>query len=98
MKRIHIENEFTQWAEYLARYFGKEIMIYDNTGEIMWGRFADFRKTVAQLQRDPWVKVINKDIGQPIAYLNTIRLTPKECEILNTIIPFIESQLDDEGA
>lgn len=98
MKRIYIENEFTQWAEYLARYFGQEIMIYDNTGEIMWGRGTDFRKTVVRLQRDPWVRVVNKDIGQPIAYLNTVRLTPKEIEILDTIIPFIESQLDDEGA
>lgn len=98
MKRIHIENEFTQWAEYLARYFGEEIIIYDNTGEIMWGRFTDFRMTVKQLQRNPWVRVVKKDIGQPIAYLNAIRLTPKEIEILDTIIPFIESQLDDEGA
>lgn len=98
MKRIAIQNEFTQWAEYLARYFGLEIIIYDNTGEVMWGRFSDFRKTVAQLQRNPWVRAINKDIGQPIAYIDTSRLTMNESEILNTIIPFIESQLEDEGA
>ena len=98
MKRIHIENEFTQWAEYLAKYFGQELMIYDNTGEIMWGKFTDFHKPLAQLQRNPWVRIVNKDIGQPIAYLNAIRLTPKEVEILDAIIPFIESQLDDEGA
>lgn len=98
MKRITIQNEFTQWAEYLARYFGQEIIIYNNTGEVMWGRFSDFRKTVAQLQRNPWVRVINKDIGQPIAYIDTNRLTVNECKILDTIIPFIESQLEDEGA
>ena len=97
MKRITVHNDFTQWAEYLARYFGQEIIIYDNTGEIMWGRFSDFRKTVAQLQRNPWVVVVNKDIVQPIAYIDTVRLTPKECQILKTIIPFIESQLEDEG-
>lgn len=98
MKRIIIHNDFTQWAEYLARYFGQEIIIYDNTGEVMWGRFSDFRKTVAQLQRNPWVRVINKDIGQPVAYIDTARLTPNENEILKTIISFIESQLEDEGA
>ena len=98
MPRITVHNEFTQWAEYLARYFGQEIIIYDNTGEIMWGRFSDFRKTVAQLQRNPWVVVVNKDIGQPIAYIDTVRLTPSEGKILETLIPFIESQLEDECA
>ena len=98
MPRITVHNEFTQWAEYLARYFGQEIIIYDKTGEIMWGRFSDFRKTVAQLRRNPWVRVVNKDIGEPIAYIDTVRLTPSEGKILETIIPFIESQLEDEGA
>ena len=98
MSRITVQNEFTQWAEYLARYFGQEIIIYDNTGEVMWGRFSDFRKTVVQLQRNPWVRVVNKDIEQPIAYIDTARLTPSEGKILETIIPFIESQLEDEGA
>lgn len=98
MPRITVHNEFTQWAEYLARYFGQEIIIYDNTGEVMWGRFSDFRKTVAQLRRNPWVRVVNQDIGEPIAYIDTARLTPSEGKILETIIPFIESQLEDEGA
>ena len=98
MKRIYIENEFTQWAEYLARYFGQEIKIYDKKGELMWGKPNDFRKTVAQLERNPWVSKVHKDIGEVIAYLDRSCLTPKEIIILDTIIPFIESQLDDEGA
>ena len=98
MKRIYVENEFTQWAEYLARYFGQEIKIYDKTGELMWGKPNDFRKTVAQLKRNPWVHTVHKDIGEVVAYLDASRLTPKETTILSTIIPFIESQLDDEGA
>ena len=98
MKRIYIENEFTQWAEYLARYFGQEIKIYNNTGELMWGKPYDCRTTVARLQRNPWVYRVHKDIGEVIAYLDASCLTPKETDILRTIIPFIESQLDDEGA
>lgn len=98
MKRIYIDNEFTQWAEYLARYFGQEIKIYDKTGELMWGKPNDFRKTVAQLERNPWVFKVYKDIGEVIAYLDRSCLTPKETEILQAIIPFIESQLEEEGA
>jgi hypothetical protein len=44
------------------------------------------------------MRPIYKDIAEPIAFCDTAGLTAKEYEILMTIIPFIESQLDDEGA
>ena len=98
MKRIHIENEFTQWAEYLARYFGHDLLIYDKNGNRMWGSPAVLHRDVYQLQDEPCVITVYKDIGQPIAYLDWSNLTNSEIDILGAIIPFIESQLDDEGA
>ena len=99
MKRIHIENEFTQWAEYLARYFGKDLLIYDKTGCLMWGDAeGELFLTERQLYTRPSVYPIYKDIGEAIAYYDGSGLTNSEFKILQTIIPFIESQLDDEGA
>lgn len=98
MKRIHIKNEFTQWAEYLARYFGHDLLIYDINGDLMWGSPAVLHRDVYQLQDEPCVITVYKDIGQPIAYLDWSNLTNSEIDILGAIIPFIESQLDDEGA
>ena len=98
MKRIHIENEFTQWAEYLARYFGHDLFIYDNKGNLMWGEPTPFHEDIEDLKTNPYVIPVYKNIGQPIAYLNWDNLTRSEINILHTIVPFIESQLDDEGA
>ena len=97
MKRISIQNEFTQWAEYLARYFGDVLAIYDKHGDRMWGD-SDSAPYIDPYHLHPSVYPIYRDIGEPIAYYDTIGLTAKEVEILKTIIPFIESQLDDEGA
>ena len=98
MKRIHINNEFTQWAEYLARYFGKAIAIYDLNGDLMWGSEEDeAHLTQKQLLMRPSVYPIYKDIGEAVAYYDGSSLTNSEYNILETIIPFIESQLDDEG-
>lgn len=96
MKRIHIENDFTQWAEYLARYFGDALAIYDKQGNRMWGD-SDSDPYIDPYHLSPSVYPIYRDIGEIIAYYDIIGLTAKECEILKTIIPFIESQLDDEG-
>ena len=98
MKRIHVENEFTQWAEYLARYFGHDLFIYDTNGDLMWGEPTPFHEDIADLKANPYVIPVCKEIGQPIAYLNWDNLTRSEIQILETIVPFIESQLDDEGA
>ena len=95
MKRIQIQNEFTQWAEYLARYFGHDLLIYDIEGTLMWGSPAVCHKEIAELKVDPYVRTVYKDIGQPIAYLDWSQLTPSEENILCVIVPFIESQLDD---
>ena len=93
MKRIHINNEFTQWAEYLARYFGEVLGIYSKDGNKMWGG-STFSSSLSHCLT---LYPIHKDM-QVIAFCDTKLLTTKEFEILKTIIPFIESQLDDEGA
>lgn len=98
MKRIEIQNEFTQWAEYLARYFGHDLLIYDTEGRLMWGSPAKLQLTQKELSNRPSIYPIYKDIAEPIAYYDGSMLTPSEYRILQTIIPFIESQLDDEGA
>ena len=94
MKRIHIENKFTQWAEYLARYFGHDLLIYDTQGRLMWGSPARVKLAREELQE---LRPVYRDIGKAIAYLNPDNLTGSEQSILDTIIPFIESQLDDTG-
>lgn len=100
MKRININNEFTQWAEYLARYFGDKLAIYDTEGALMWGDDEDETYlTQKQLHNRPSIYPIYKDIAEPIAYYDGSNLTNGEYQILKAIIPFIESQLDDtEGA
>ena len=97
MKRIQIQNEFTQWAEYLARYFGHDLLIYDNKGNLMWGSPAKFHREIKELQTSPYITKVHKDIGKVVAYIDWICLTPSEEGILATLIPFIESQLEDEG-
>lgn len=98
MKRVHINNEFTQWAEYLARYFGHDLLIYDNKGSRMWGEPAPLQREIEQLEESPYVFKVHKDIGEVIAYIDCIYLTPSEDKIISTLIPFIESQLEEEGA
>ena len=96
MKRIQIQNEFTQWAEYLARYFGNAIAIYDAKGDRMWGD-SDSDPYIDPYHLSPSVYPIYKDIAEPIAYCDTVGLTAQEFNIYKTIVPFIESQLDDEA-
>lgn len=98
MKRIHINNEFTQWAEYLARYFGHDLLIYDLKGNLMWGSPARIHRDISDLSESDCVMTVYKDIGEPMAYLDWSNLTRSEIGLLHAIIPFIESQLDDEGA
>ena len=97
MKRIHINNEFTQWAEYLARYFGHDLLIYDKEGNRMWGEPAHLSRPVEDLEQDKDVIGVIKGFSI-IAYLDKCFLTNSEKTILEAIVPFIESQLDDEGA
>lgn len=94
MKRIQINNKFTQWAEYLARYFGHDLLIYDTRGRLMWGSPARVKLTREELQG---LRPVYRDIGKVIAYLNPENLTRSEQGLLDIIIPFIESQLDDNG-
>lgn len=102
MKRIHIDNEFTQWAEYLARYFGEDLLIYDKNGNLMWGKpdRPHKKRLTAELQQRSGrsVIIVTKGFFDIVAYLDYTKLTGTEEDILQAIVPFIESQLDDEGA
>lgn len=98
MKRIYVENEFTQWAEYFSRYFGHDLLIYGADGILMWGSPAPVYVSPDTMREHPTMTPVYKDIGKPIAYLEYSMLTKGEIDILHTIIPFIESQLEDEGA
>ena len=97
MKRITIQNEFTQWAEYLARYFGHDLLIYDKDGNRMWGEPAHLSRPTTDLEQDKDVIRVIKGFDIT-AYLDKYFLTNSEKTILEAIVPFIESQLDDEGA
>ena len=97
MKRILKDNEFTQWAEYLARYFGHDLLIYDKEGNRMWGEPAHLSRPVEDLEQDKDVIGVIKGFSI-IAYLDKCFLTHSEKIILEAIIPFVESQLEDEGA
>jgi hypothetical protein len=94
MKRITIQNEFTEWAEYLARYFGDAIAIYDTNGDRMWGDSDSDPILTPKGMYAPSVYPIYKDFDV-IAYCDTVGMTAKEFEIYKIIVPFIESQLDD---
>ena len=96
-KRTFIENEFTQWAEYLARYFGDAIAIYDKNGNRMYGDSDSDPILTPKGMRAPSVYPIYKDIGEIAMYCDTIGMTAQEFAIYKAIVPFIESQLDDEG-
>jgi hypothetical protein len=102
MKRIHIENEFTQWAEYLARYFGEDLLIYDKKGVLMWGKpdRPHKRRLTTELghQQGHTVETVITGFYDVVAYLDYTKLTGTEEDILRAIVPFIESQLEDEGA
>lgn len=98
MAITYINNEFTQWAEYLANYFGHDLLIYDTEGRLMWGSPGELRLTQKELHNRPSIYPIYKDIAKPIAYYDGSMLTPSEYKILKTIIPFIECQLEEEGA
>ena len=98
MKRIYVENEFTQWTEHLARYFGHDLLVYSEDGTLMWGSPAPVYVSPASLRNHPLMTPVYKDIGKPVAYLGYAALTKSEADILHTLIPFIESQLEDEGA
>jgi hypothetical protein len=63
----------------------------------MWGD-SDSDPYIDPYHLNPSVHPIYNDIAEPIAYYDIIGLTNKEVEIIKIIIPFIESQLDDEGA
>ena len=101
MKRIRVCNEFTQWAEYLARYFGSDLLIYDAKGNLMWGtpQRPHKKRSTTELKHKyaRSVELVAKGFRDYVAYLDYSQLTDTEVDILYTIVPFIESQLDDEA-
>ena len=62
----------------------------------MWGEPAHLSRPIEDLEQDKDVIGVIKGFDI-IAYLDKCFLTHSEKAILEAIVPFIESQLDDEG-
>ena len=89
--------DFTQWAGRLETYFGRDIVIYNHEGVYMCGDTCRAYRSPASLQEDRYIRQINQDIGTVCAYIDTANLTYTERQILDTIIPFIESNIEKEA-
>jgi hypothetical protein len=95
---MKIRQSITLWVQCLNRYFGHDLVIYNAEGHLLSGSPARVDRPIEDLQEDFDVIPIYKDINEVALYLDMTHLTGKENAICRTIVPFIESQLDDEGA
>lgn len=95
---MKIRQSINLWVQCLNRYFGHDLIIYNAEGHLISGSPAWVDRPIPELQEDFDVMPVYKDIGEVALYLDMTHLTSKESEICRTLIPFIESQLDDEDA
>lgn len=92
--RKYIDDQFAQWAQYLHRYFGDILIIYNIDGVKMCGTTEDDWRDPDDLKQDPAVLKVNRDISETIAYCDTKSLSGVEASLLHTLVDFIESQLE----
>lgn len=92
--RKYIDDQFAQWAEYLHRYFGDVLIIYNIDGVKMFGATEDDWREPCDLAQDSAVLKVNRDIGETIAYCDTKNLRGVETSLLHTLVDFIQSQLE----
>jgi AbrB family looped-hinge helix DNA binding protein len=92
--RKYIDDQFAQWAQYLHRYFGDALIIYNIDGVKMCGTTEDDWRDPDDLKQDPAVLKVNRDIGETIVYCDTKNLRGVEASLLHTLVDFIESQLE----
>lgn len=92
--RKYIDDQFAQWAEYLHRYFGDVLIIYNIDGVKMFGANEDDWRDPHDLKQNKAVLPVNRDIGETIAYCDTTNLSLTEKTLLRTLLDFIESQLE----
>lgn len=90
----YIDDQFAQWVQYLHRYFGDSLIIYNIDGVKMCGTTEDDWRDPDDLKQDPAVLKVNRDIGETIAYCDTKNLRGVEASLLHTLVDFIESQLE----
>jgi len=92
--RKYIDDQFAQWAQYLYRYFGDVLVIYNIDGVKMFGANENDWRDPDDLKQDKAVLKVNRDIGETIAYCDTKNLRGVETSLLHTLVDFIESQLE----
>lgn len=92
--RKYVDDQFAQWAEYLHRYFGDVLVIYNIDGVKMFGTTENDWREPCDLAQDKAILKVNRDIGETIAYCDTTNLRGVETSLLHTLVDFIESQLE----
>ena len=92
--RKYVDSQFAQWAQYLNRYFGEVLIIYNIDGVKMHGATNHEWRDPDDLAKDELVLKVNRDIGETIAYCDTRNLRGVEISLLHTLIDFIQSQLE----
>ena len=80
--------------QFLHRYFGDVLIIYNIDGVKMFGTTEDDWREPCDLAQDSAVLKVNRDIGETIAYCDTKNLRGVETSLLRSLIDFIESQLE----
>jgi hypothetical protein len=95
---MKIRQSIPLWVGCLNRYFGHDLIIYNAEGHLLSGSPVWVDRPIPELQEDEDVIIVYKDIGVVALYLDMTHLTSKERDICRTLVPFIESQLDDEDA
>lgn len=93
---MKIRQSILLWTQCLNRYFGHDILIYNAEGHLLSGSPAWVDRSIPELEEDCDVVAVYKDIGVVAFYIDMVHLTPSERSIALTLIPFIESQLDDD--
>lgn len=93
---MRIRQSIPLWTQCLNRYFGHDILIYNVEGHLISGSPAWVDRSIPELEEDCDVVAVYKDIGVVAFYIDMVHLTSSERSIALTLIPFIESQLDDD--
>lgn len=93
---MKIRQSINLWVQCLNRYFGHDILIYNAQGHLLSGSPAWVDRPIPELEEDFDVIAVYKDIGVVAFYVDMVHLTQSESNIVRTLIPFIESQLDDD--
>lgn len=88
------DDVFDEWAKYLHRYFGDDLIIYDHRGDKICGVNNEPKRSIEALTTNPFVYPVYKDLESIVAYCDISQLRGVEVNLFKTIIDFIASQLE----